>query len=59
MIVLSGRHGEVDLVDALDRGADDYLEKPFRASELLARIRSVLRRSLKAQARKRSINAET
>jgi two-component system, OmpR family, KDP operon response regulator KdpE len=48
MIVLSGRHGEVDLVDALDRGADDYLEKPFRASELLARIRSVLRRSLKA-----------
>jgi two-component system KDP operon response regulator KdpE len=48
MIVLSGRHGEVELVDALHRGADDYLEKPFRSSELLARIRSVLRRSLKA-----------
>jgi two-component system, OmpR family, KDP operon response regulator KdpE len=49
MIVLSDRHGEVNLVDALDSGADDYLEKPFRASELLARIRSVLRRSLKAR----------
>jgi len=36
-------------VAALDRGADDYVEKPFRAAELLARIRSVLRRSVKAQ----------
>jgi two-component system KDP operon response regulator KdpE len=48
MIALSDRHREADLVAVLDLGADDYLEKPFRASELLARIRSLLRRSLKA-----------
>jgi two-component system, OmpR family, KDP operon response regulator KdpE len=48
MIVLSGQHGEADVVAALDLGADDYVERPFRTSELLARIRSVLRRSLKA-----------
>jgi two-component system, OmpR family, KDP operon response regulator KdpE len=48
MIVLSNQHKEADLVAALDRGADDYIEKPFRAAELLARIRSVLRRSVKA-----------
>ncbi len=48
VIALSGRRGEADLVAALDLGADDYVEKPFRASELLARIRSLLRRSLKA-----------
>jgi two-component system KDP operon response regulator KdpE len=49
MIALSGQHTEADLVAALDLGADDYVEKPFRASELLARIRSVLRRGLKAK----------
>jgi two-component system KDP operon response regulator KdpE len=48
MIVLSGQHREADLVAALDLGADDYLEKPVRTSELLARMRSLLRRSLKA-----------
>jgi two-component system KDP operon response regulator KdpE len=48
MIVLSNQHREADLVAALDLGADDYLEKPFRAGELLARIRCVLRRSLMA-----------
>jgi two-component system KDP operon response regulator KdpE len=49
IIVLSDQHREADLVAALDLGADDYVEKPFRASELLARIRSVLRRGLKAR----------
>jgi two-component system, OmpR family, KDP operon response regulator KdpE len=49
MIVLSGERAEADLVAALDLGADDYVEKPFRPSELLARIRSVLRRSFKAR----------
>lgn len=49
IIVLSGQRAEADLVTALDLGADDYVEKPFRPSELLARIRSVLRRGFKAR----------
>jgi two-component system KDP operon response regulator KdpE len=45
IIVLSARGQEKDKVTALDLGADDYIEKPFGASELLARIRAALRRS--------------
>jgi two-component system KDP operon response regulator KdpE len=45
VIVLSARGQEGDKVTALDAGAEDYLTKPFGASELLARIRVVLRRS--------------
>jgi two-component system KDP operon response regulator KdpE len=44
VIVLSARGHEGDKVSALDAGADDYLTKPFGASELLARIRVCLRR---------------
>ncbi|HEU0034394.1 MAG TPA: response regulator [Kofleriaceae bacterium] len=44
IIVLSARGQEGDKVAALDAGADDYLTKPFGVSELLARIRVVLRR---------------
>jgi two-component system KDP operon response regulator KdpE len=44
VIVLSARGQEGDKVTALDAGADDYLTKPFGASELLARIRVCLRR---------------
>jgi len=44
IIVLSARGQEGDKVTALDAGADDYLTKPFGASELLARIRVALRR---------------
>ena len=43
IIVLSVRDSEQDIVKALDSGADDYLVKPFRTSELLARIRAALR----------------
>ena len=46
IIVLSVRDREGDKVSALDSGADDYLTKPFGVSELLARIRVMLRRSL-------------
>jgi two-component system KDP operon response regulator KdpE len=44
VIVLSARSEEADKVRALDAGADDYLTKPFGASELLARMRAHLRR---------------
>lgn len=45
LIVLSVRDTERDIVRALDAGADDYLTKPFRTEELLARIRAAFRRS--------------
>ena len=45
IIVLSVRESERDKVAALDRGADDYLTKPFGIEELLARIRVALRHS--------------
>jgi two-component system KDP operon response regulator KdpE len=44
VIVLSARSGEGDKVRALDAGADDYIEKPFGVSELLARVRAHRRR---------------
>ena len=46
IIVLSVREREADKVAALDAGADDYLTKPFGVSELQARIRAALRRTL-------------
>lgn len=44
IIVLSIKGSESDIVSVLDLGADDYLVKPFRLAELLARVRAVLRR---------------
>jgi two-component system KDP operon response regulator KdpE len=49
IVILSVREGEQDKVKALDRGADDYLVKPFGTDELLARIRVALRHSVQAQ----------
>ncbi len=43
VLILSVRSGEQDIVRALDAGADDYLTKPFRTGELLARVRTALR----------------
>ncbi len=45
IIVLSARTGEADKVTALDKGANDYITKPFGSEELLARIRAALRNS--------------
>ena len=46
IIILSVKNTEEDIVKALDNGANDYLTKPFRTGELLARIRMVIRQSL-------------
>ena len=45
IIMLSARGDESDKVKCLDLGADDYLTKPFGASELISRVRAVLRRN--------------
>jgi two-component system KDP operon response regulator KdpE len=49
IIILSVRDSERDKVAALDRGADDYLTKPFGIEELLARVRVALRHSVRAK----------
>jgi two-component system KDP operon response regulator KdpE len=49
IIVLSVREAESDKVAALDAGADDYVTKPFGMDELLARLRSALRRATPAE----------
>jgi DNA-binding response OmpR family regulator len=45
ILILTARDREIDVVTGLDAGADDYLVKPFRLSELLARVRAHLRRA--------------
>ena len=44
VLVLTARADEVDTVIGLDAGADDYVTKPFRLAEFLARVRALLRR---------------
>lgn len=55
IIVLSVRDGERDKVAALDKGADDYLTKPFNIEELLARIRVALRHSSQSIGNKETV----
>src|SRR5436190_5223610 len=45
VIILSGRGAEIDRLRGFERGADDYVVKPFLYSEVLARVRAVLRRA--------------
>jgi two-component system phosphate regulon response regulator PhoB len=45
VIMLTARGDEVDKVRALDNGADDYVTKPFKIGELIARLRAVMRRA--------------
>ncbi len=49
IIIVSARENERQKIEALDRGADDYLTKPFGIGELLARIRVSLRHGIKGQ----------
>ncbi len=50
VIILSVQNSEDIIIKALDKGANDYLSKPFRTGELLARIRSALRTSVEEDA---------
>ncbi|MDO5025003.1 MAG: response regulator transcription factor [Trueperella sp.] len=49
ILILTARAEEVDMVVGLDAGADDYVTKPFRLAELLARVRALLRRSTSSE----------
>lgn len=58
VIIITGRGEAVDRVVGLELGADDYVTKPFDLRELLARIRSVLRRAVKPAAAEIDSNPE-
>lgn len=45
VIIISAKQQEEDIIDGFELGADDYITKPFRVSELLARIKAVLKRT--------------
>src|ERR1700743_1030794 len=47
ILILSARDREVEKIEALDHGADDYVEKPFGVGELLARLRVAMRHRLR------------
>jgi two-component system KDP operon response regulator KdpE len=55
IIILSARTNEADIISALDEGANDYLTKPFRTGELVARVRTALRIFNTAQTKESSI----
>jgi DNA-binding response OmpR family regulator len=55
VLVLTARSDEIDVVVGLDAGADDYVAKPFRVGELLARIRALLRRAVTLDSRARRV----
>jgi len=49
VVILTVQDAEADKIEALDSGADDYVTKPFKAGELLARLRAALRRADRGQ----------
>jgi DNA-binding response OmpR family regulator len=54
IIVLSAREREAEKMEALDLGADDYVNKPFNVGELMARMRAVLRHRMRRNSRRRT-----
>ncbi|QOQ38293.1 response regulator transcription factor [Trueperella pecoris] len=58
ILILTARSEEVDMVVGLDAGADDYVTKPFRLAELLARVRALLRRSSVSEGGSESLSAQ-
>jgi DNA-binding response OmpR family regulator len=58
IMILTAQGTELDVVVGLDAGADDYVAKPFRLSELLARIRSLLRRAAPSELSARSVRVD-
>jgi two-component system KDP operon response regulator KdpE len=59
VIILSARDRETEKIDALDAGADDYVEKPFGVGELLARLRVALRHKIERQGAEATIVSGT
>ena len=55
ILMLTARDAVQDRVAGLDRGADDYLVKPFATDELIARVRALLRRTGKGKSEKLSL----
>jgi len=51
ILILSARQDETDVLRGLQLGADDYITKPFRPKELVARVKAILRRSIQARGR--------
>ncbi|NLW13719.1 MAG: response regulator transcription factor [Trueperella sp.] len=58
VLILTARAEEVDMVVGLDAGADDYVTKPFRLAELLARVRALLRRAAAGDEDSETLNAQ-
>ncbi len=58
ILILTARDHELDVVAGLDAGADDYLIKPFKLSELLARVRAHLRRRAAASADETTLSGQ-
>jgi DNA-binding response OmpR family regulator len=58
ILILTAQSGELDIVEGLDAGADDYVPQPFRLSELLARVRALLRRAAPAELNARGVRVD-
>jgi DNA-binding response OmpR family regulator len=58
ILMLTARDGELETVAGLDAGADDYVTKPFRLAELLARVRAMLRRASPPESSARDVRVD-
>lgn len=58
IIMLTARRGEMDVVEGLELGADDYMKKPFSLAELVARVGVLLRRNQTSQEMRQITNKE-